>query len=247
MPVHMNFPKGRSPRYPRISIIEAIGYARKLYDGAHRSMVDSDTAYRVMGFAGKNGASATVLGALRQFGLVDGLRGDLRISDLALRIFEPSTREEYVEALHEAANKPDAFDALFRHFPDGVPKSDEALRSFLIRSLEFSKNGADDCIASLRNTLAELEASGEREVPAEAKPAAMPSALHQGTQECERISGVETQLAVRGRESEGTELVRIPLTRDCTAELRFSGPITEDAVARLIKYIDLMKDVWTDS
>ncbi|MDB5700136.1 MAG: hypothetical protein JWL66_335 [Sphingomonadales bacterium] len=237
--------KARSPRYPRISLLTAVGYANQLYRGVHRNSVDSDTAYRVMGFSGKNGASATALGALRQFGLVAGLRGKLKVSDLALRIFEPSDRSEYLEAIQEAAKLPDIFADIHAHFPDGVPPSDDPVRSFLIRTRNFSRSGADDCINSLRASFLELEhenggnsslSTGATSVAGPVSPSLI-----------QTIESPEVQKATLELQSSSpSEFVRIPLTKDCTAELRFSGPISDQAVIRLLKYIELMKDVWAE-
>lgn len=237
--------KARSPRYPRISLLTSVGYANQLYRGVHRNSVDSDTAYRVMGFGGKNGASATALGALRQFGLVTGLRGKLKVSDLALRIFEPSDRSEYLEAIQEAAKLPDIFADIHAHFPDGVPPSDDPVRSFLIRTRNFSRSGADDCINSLRATFSELEQE-DGGIPSLSPPAASatdpvaPSPI-QATKPFE-LQNASLEL----QSPSPFEFVRIPLTKDCTAELRFSGPISDQAVIRLLKYIELMKDVWAE-
>jgi hypothetical protein len=252
MSTALEISKGRSPRYPRIPLQDAIVHARALYDGAHRSVISSDTAYRVMGFNGKNGSSATALGAVRQFGLVDGLRGDLRISNLALRLLEPSSREEYVIALKEAATQPEVFSELFSHFDGVIPKSDEPVRSYLIRSLNFSRSGADECIESLRRTLSDVE----KDVPpASSPPAAELDGAGDGLSKNESVAvDVETLVshAIPARVSipepsvVSSDFVRIPLTRNCVAELRFSGPISGDAVQRLIKYIELMKDVWAE-
>ena len=46
--------------------------------------------------------------------------------------------------------------------------------------------------------------------------------------------------------SENYELVRIPLTRDCTAELRLAGKVTSAAIDRLVQYIELMRGVWAE-
>src|SRR5690348_13821755 len=101
--------QSRSPRYPRYPLQAAISYGKRLYDGAHRSLVDTNTAYKVMGFAGKTGASATALGAVRQYGLIEAPKGGVRISSLGLQILEPSNKEEYIDALHVAADRPTVF------------------------------------------------------------------------------------------------------------------------------------------
>jgi hypothetical protein len=38
----------------------------------------------------------------------------------------------------------------------------------------------------------------------------------------------------------------LPLTKECSVELKFEGPVTLKAVDNLIRHIDLMKDVWAD-
>lgn len=228
----------RSPRYPRYPLQEAIDYARRLYEGAHRSTVDTHTAYRVMGFAGKSGASATALGATRQFGLVDGERGGVQVSDLGLAVLEPSGPEERAFALHAAANHPEIFEALMDHFAGDPPRSDEPLRSFLIRTRGFSKSGADECISSFRKTFS-FVADVDR--PEEASPAreATATAAPPGPQP-------STAAATISRAGSQHEVLRIPLTRDCSAELSFSGAVTAQAVTRLMRHIELMQEVWAE-
>lgn len=228
--------QGRSPRYPRFALMTAVSYAARLYDGAHRSTTDTLTAYKVMGFAGKSGASATALGAARQFGLVESSKGGVRVSDLGLRVLEPSSEDERIEALHEAAYKPHVFDQIFANFEE-LPRSDEPIRSFLIRSLDFSKSGADDCIAALRETIAQLPEIATKSIPSVEE--------HVGS----AVSN-EPPIVNEGRttteasnQSEG-QLVRIPLSRDCTAEIRFSTTPSSILLDRLISHIELMKDVW---
>jgi hypothetical protein len=230
--------KGRSPRYPRISLDSAIAYARRLYEEAHKSSVDPDTAARLMGFRGKSGASAVALGAVRQFGLVEGLRGTLKISDLALRILQPTSREEEQEARHEAAFKPEIFDAVLAHFEGELPRSDEPIKAYLIRTAGFSKAGAEDCIASLRKTLDEVGAQ-ESIAPIQT--------LTSVTESETAANVVATPPVPSASPDSKQELIRIPLTRDCIAELRLVGEVTSGAVERLIQYIELMKGVWAES
>lgn len=240
------FSKGRSPRYPRISLDSAIGYARRLYDEAHRASVDVDTAARLMGFSGRSGASQIALGAVRQFGLVDGLRGSVRISDLAMRILQPSSADEEEDAWNEAAFSPEIYDAVVAEFDGELPKSDEPLKAYLIRSRGFSKAGADDCITTLRSTLSELESfrSSLRQEQAPAPAAPVPSADDAPKAATSEPAPAREQAPVAS--AQDFELVRIPLTRDCTAELRLLGSVSSAAIDRLVQYIELMRDVWAE-
>jgi hypothetical protein len=237
--------KGRSPRYPRISLGDAIGYARRLYDEGHRAKVDADTAARLMGFSGKSGASAIALGALRQYGLVDGLRGDMQISDLAMRILQPMSRDEEDEAKLEAAFQPDVFDALSAHFDGEFPKSDEPIKAHLIRSMGFSQIGAGECVSSLRKTLEDIERSSfqsvGRTLPVSSELIA--ASLDQDAQES--YASPEHRPTVQAPDIQ-SELVRIPLSKSCTAELRLLGEIDQAAIDRLVQYIELMRGVWAE-
>lgn len=226
--------RSRSPRFPSHPLGDAIVYAEKIYSGVHRSSIDSLTAYRLLGFAGKSGASATALGSVRQFGLVEGVGDATRISQLGLRILEPVTPQERTDAIIEASQKPEVFRAILTRFDGNVPGADEPVRAFLIREMGFSKNGAEDCLNSLRATLDMIRAatgSSKIEPSAQAKTPQASAA---------EIAGSHTQ------ESHEQEFMRIPLTRECSAELRFLGPVTERAIANLLRHIELTKEIWAE-
>lgn len=235
----------RSPRYPRYPLLSAIGYAKRLYDGAHRSTIDTLTAYKVMGFAGKSGASATALGAARQFGLVEGVKGGVRVSSLGLAILEPASPIEYDNALREAAYNPPVFKTILERFEGNLPRSDEAIRSYLIRALDFSKKGADECVNSLRETVASMK--GELELRASAKPEEATLRTAETEMILEALHRPEPSLAREIDPSSDAEVIRLRLTKQCTVELRFSGHVSDAALSRLIRHIELMKDAWDDS
>lgn len=181
-----------------------------------------------MGFAGKSGASATALGSVRQYGLVEGVGDGTRISQLGLRILEPVSSQERSDAIFEASRKPDAFRAVLNRFDGKVPAADEPVRAFLIRELGFSKNGAEDCLGSLRETL-EMIGEPHSDSMSQSIPASQST-----------LVVAESQT----RESPTGETMRIPLTKDCSVELRFTGPVSEKAIANLIRHIELMKEIW---
>lgn len=232
------FGTSRSPRYPRYALPASIAYARRFYEGAHRSLVDTLTAYKVMGFTGKTGASATALGSVRQYGLIEAPKGGVRISQLGLQLLEPSNEEERVEALLVAANQPTVFAQLNAHFSGEFPRSDEPIRAHLIRHLDFSRKGADECISSLRETLAFVDQHrlSNTEIKHESteqrtEPATVP---------------VEDKLVQPSLETGWREVGQFPLTRDCAAQIRFNGEVTSAAIDRLVRHIELMREIWTE-
>jgi hypothetical protein len=225
--------RSRSPRFPSHSVSEAIDYAGKIYQGVHRSPIDAMTAYKLMGFSGKSGTSATALGSVRQYGLIEGVGDRTRISELGLRVLEPEGLEEKQRAIAEAAKSPTVFRQIFERFDGRLPHADDPIRAFLIRELGFSKSGAEDCLSAVRAT---AEALSE------------PSIAHQTAGPT--ISPPEARMEVHSQagpsEERGGNLMRIPLTRECTAELRFVGELSEKALSNLVRHIDLMKEMWAE-
>lgn len=229
-------PRSRSPRFPSYAIRDAIVYAEKIYQAVHRSPIDAQTAFRLMGFAGKSGASASALGAVRQYGLIEGTGDRTRVSDLALKVLEPVSPEERNEAILEAAFSPEAFKAIMDRFVGRVPTSDEPVRAFLIRELGFSKRGAEECTSALRGTL---------EVVREIRPDT--SSESQIGRETRAQEPVEHELDRVSIKAGNQHSMLIPLTPDCTVELRFSGSISGKALTHLIRHLELTKDVWSEA
>jgi len=123
----------RSPRYPSISLREAESFAKKIFLKDGMNAVDRESAVQHMGYSSLNGASATVLASLKQYGLVtDSGKGMLRLSEAALDLLEPESEMGRLNALRTAAFSPDLFASLRERFPDTVP-SDSNLRAHLLR------------------------------------------------------------------------------------------------------------------
>lgn len=123
----------RSPNYPQISLPGAIERARSIYKAERQNRVDRDVALRLMGFGGYNGASAAILSAVQKYGLLERLGdGEVRVSDLAVRILVPHDDVEKLQAIHEAASNPPLFKELAERWPETHP-SDHSLRTYLTR------------------------------------------------------------------------------------------------------------------
>jgi hypothetical protein len=147
--------KQRSPNYPGFGLPEAILKAKQLYEHDGRSAVPRDVAVQAWGYQGTNGASLRVLGALRQFGLLEvPTPGTVRVSsDALVLILEPTGSVEYRGALSSVAMRPAIFRVLAQQYPDGLP-SEAAIVSFLVRTENFSAEAARVVIGSYRDTLA---------------------------------------------------------------------------------------------
>ena len=229
----------RSPRFPSHSLKEALGYARKMYDAVHRSPIDSSTAVKVMGFSGKSGASASALGSVRQYGLIDGLGDRTRISELGLMLLEPASEEEYASGLKNAAFSPQIFGSISERFSGKIPSVDEPLRSYLIRDLGFSKPGAAECVASLRATLGFLNDSA----PDSAKRSEPTLNELLGDAGSQAVVANPTNPADSLKGTGGGTHTRFPLTRDCYAELTLYGEVGPKALENLKRHIQFLVEI----
>ncbi|MDW3222031.1 MAG: hypothetical protein R8G34_03975 [Paracoccaceae bacterium] len=127
----------RSPRYPSLSLPEAEAAVKKIFDKDGMNPVDRDSAVQHIGYSSLNGASATALASLKQFGLTsDAGKRMLQVTSLALDLIEPESDADRTDALKAAAFNPDLFASLNERFPETIP-SENNLRAHLLRQ-EFT-------------------------------------------------------------------------------------------------------------
>ncbi|MGB8276414.1 MAG: hypothetical protein WCF20_00535 [Methylovirgula sp.] len=122
----------RSPNYPALSLPEAVEKITTLYRNLHNHSAPREVIAKALGYAGLNGASATVISALNKYGLLERIGDDHKISDRAKRILNPLSEEEKTQAIREAAFDPPLFAELSEKFPGRIPNED-LLKNYLSR------------------------------------------------------------------------------------------------------------------
>lgn len=142
----------RSPQYPYFDLPTALEKVQKIWESEGRAEVDPEVAAQDMGFSGTSGSSFSALSALRKFGLIEG-RGDLRLTDLALKILLPKSEDEKDGAIQEAALKPKLYKDLWEQYSSSGLPSDEALIAALVRDYKFNKKKAQPCVQDLISSL----------------------------------------------------------------------------------------------
>lgn len=144
----------RSPNYPLISLKDALEKASAVHKAESQNPVPREAIAKLMGFGGLNGRSDKVISAVSKYGLFEKVKaGDLRVSDLAVRILYPVDEQEEKASLREAAKKPVLFADIFEHWSNGPLPSDESLKIFLVRR-GFNQNALDPVMSSFRDTIA---------------------------------------------------------------------------------------------
>jgi hypothetical protein len=211
---------------------EALSRARELYARNGKAQIQTDAAVQAWGYGSLNGASLRVLGALKQYGLLDDPAPKIvKLSPRALTILlEPEDSAERAKALGEAAKAPPVFAELLEHYGKDIP-SDEALSSHLIRNVGFSGDGARSVIASFRDTLSLAETAANSDIPPRKQ------AKSDGGQE-ER----KDRTPPPRPDTEGDVMdFNWPLSGGAVARLTVSRALDPDDVETLAAYLEIAK------
>ncbi len=91
-----------------------------------------DALAAALGYSSVNGTSIAKMSDLRKFGLVEGSRDSIRLSDLFMQLQFPQPGENVHEAKLLAATKPDLFEEIHRKFPQ-FPINEANIASYLAR------------------------------------------------------------------------------------------------------------------
>ncbi len=143
----------RSPKYPSIGLSTSIEKAQVIVSAYNRSSVDRDAIAKAMGYAGVNGTSAPVIGALVQFGLLEyAHRGEVQATELATRILWAESQDEKDSAVKEAALHPEVFNTLYEKFGAGLPQM-QGITNYLLRQMKFSDRAANSAAKSYLETI----------------------------------------------------------------------------------------------
>jgi len=150
----------RSPRYPAVSLSVAINGAHLLWTKDKRTAARGEALARALGYKGHSGPARTLIGAMRQYGLLEKQGRGLGPSDRAILIVRSTEgSREQLTAIRKAALAPDLFRDLYATHR-GEPA--ETIKSYLTLRRGFTELGAALAVSAYRDTLslAKLPVSG---------------------------------------------------------------------------------------
>lgn len=152
--------KARSPNYPAISLARAIDLTTRLYNEAHTHKASSAVVASALGYTSLNGASMSVISALKKYGMIEGVGdNEFKVSKDGLTIVvDPKSSIERANAIIQAAFRPALFAELRAEYGDKPPKSDDFLRAFLLKR-GFVQSAVDTPIRTYRETMELVEAA----------------------------------------------------------------------------------------
>lgn len=224
----------RSPNCPQITFAEASEKGRLLYTNEHTHPAGREVIAASLGYKGINGRSLSMIGALRQYGIIAGSGDGMRVSDDAITYFEIEPGEERRKALERMVFNPPMFTQIRTEFGGTLP-SEQNLKYYLIKQ-GFLPKAAEDVISVYRENIRLLENEGPRynelmsvqAEPVSTQPAAI--AFLPQRQLIER-QVLATQVV--------PSIYSFPLSKDTVAELQIRGEITKEKLAMLRDHIEL--------
>lgn len=149
----------RSPRYPSMSLEDAIEHGRTIFDKDRRHPIAREVAASHIGYKSLNGAADSALSSLMQYGILEKVaKGEVRVSQWAVDILHPDNPPQRIAAIQSAARNPALFQALDDRFRDAIP-SNETLRSYLTRE-NFNDRAIGPVIAAYTKTRAFVTQEG---------------------------------------------------------------------------------------
>jgi hypothetical protein len=193
----------RSPNFPSIPLEGAIKAVRGIYDKNRRAIIQREDAAKDLGYSGLTGRSLTVLGALKQYDLVENVaKGQLRVTKTAEDIIHGYPEDVKLAALHQAANAPSLYADIYERFDGDVP-GENAVRSFLFQK-GFTNDGVEKALRAFLETNRYLEIAGASE-SYRASPKSAPESAP-ATQGEEEPRAMETAITHAGGVGKSTGL-----------------------------------------
>jgi len=212
----------RGPSYPLMSLPECIEKVRLIYESEPHNEMTTAAAAAHLGYKSVSGASAQMIANLRKYGLLEGRKDQIRLSDDAKTILADEDAEdqsERIKALERAA----AYDSLFNEIAVRFPNhpAEATLVSHLIKQ-GYRQDAARLAAKNYRETMEFVE---EQKLKY--------TAVHPSKSESKRTN-VEAMVP-------GSREVQIPLSADSWAVLSARFPLDEGSWEQMMAVLHAMK------
>jgi hypothetical protein len=223
----------RSPNCPQITFQDAAEKGRKVYTNEHQHPAAKEVVAKDLGYSGINGRSLTLIGALRQYGILEGSGDALRVTDDAVAYFVRDDGPEKDAAMKRMIYKPALFSEINGQFGDALP-SEGNLRHILVTK-GFSEDSAADVIRVYKAN-AELVngKEGGYTVTVQEPNAVTPTAGTNTAIQRPLVAGAHAW----------TWTLSVP--RQVNAQLHIAGDVTKADIVRLRKQIEFLEESFDD-
>ncbi len=230
--------KLRSPNYPNYDLGGAVGLIEKVYAKDGRNKVSRAALADHLGHESLSGPALGKIGALRAYGLIEGVGDELRVSEDAVSALKaPPGSGARKDALGRLALKPALFQMIQNDFE--TPPSMENLTFWLIKQ-GFSETAAEIAARSYLKTLDYVDSlRGGSDAPNLSEDASRKAPPPMGNQN--QKGG---QFEALGGER---ELITGLLSKTASFRLVVSGAVGVKEIERLIAKLELDKEILAES
>lgn len=244
----------KSPKWPTMSFTDALEKAQIIYNYEKRNPTTGDVMLSHLGFKTRTGPANRTFAALRAYGLTEKQPGgNYVISDRAWRILValPQDSPEREQLMRQAALSPSLFKEIVGLYPNELP-SDAALKSYLILNKGFNENTVERFLRVFKATIAVAKPYDSDYTPASDEQ----SDEDEEDDQMQQTPTTGAQVPLRSPTKQemarifsptplidGKEL-RFNISRDSEAQVIFRGPVTQEAIDKLAKMLELQKDTF---
>ncbi len=143
LPLGAKTTRAKSPNAPSYSLQECLEDTRKVFRIENQVATSRESIAEHIALAPQSGPFNRKLSSLRQYGLLETIGKDLRVSDLFIRIEHATGETERCRALREALGRPTVFQRLLSQYEQTGLPSDINLTNQLIIKHRFTKKNAE--------------------------------------------------------------------------------------------------------
>ncbi len=143
LPLGAKTTRAKSPNAPSYSLQECLEDTRKVFRIENQVATSRESIAEHIALAPQSGPFNRKLSSLRQYGLLEAIGKDLRVSDLFIRIEHATGETERCRALREALGRPTVFQRLLSQYEQTGLPSDINLTNQLIIKHRFTKKNAE--------------------------------------------------------------------------------------------------------
>jgi hypothetical protein len=225
---------------------QAIDRISMIYEKEHTHTIPAEAAAEAMNYTSLNGTSKSILSALRKYGLLNSGSDGYKVSDDAITILElPADDPQRVAAIHRAALRPSVFKLLHDKYGTSLP-SDGTLRHFLVQN-NYQSDGANQVIRFYKETLDFLTRIAPRLAEKDSRSKAITQITPEDHGTSADVQAIPSQHDLSPMAPTSSGRLRFHISQNCDAEVNFSGTVTQEAIDKLIQYLEISKDVYQSS
>jgi hypothetical protein len=220
-----------------------------IYEKDKRAVTTGEAMLEHMGYStkeGKSGTAGRALSAMRQYGLIEDVSGNYRISESGLHIvILPENDPRRLALIQQAAIRPPLFEKVLTFFSFDLP-SDTTLRSHVILEEGFNPDSANTFIRNLRRTkefanlsAADYNGSSESENVVEGELVGVESMPLQNTSQPSTVPNmVYGSAVISGNSPDHVFSYQLSFPRNIRAEVRIFGTdLRKQDIERLMKEV----------